>query len=133
MEPDLTKTLPRVGLWEEGPRGLPPACYTSPEFYALEMERIFRRDWLCVGRADELSEPGDYLSLDLLGEPLVMVRDDAGLGGSVGRVARWFQKCCCLRATGVICCASPTVVPARAWGAAILLQNPIRERASWRT
>ena len=57
MEPDLTKTLPRVGLWQEGPRGLPPACYTSPEFYALEMERIFRRDWLCVGRATSSASP----------------------------------------------------------------------------
>jgi phenylpropionate dioxygenase-like ring-hydroxylating dioxygenase large terminal subunit len=75
---DSPTASPRIGSWDEGPRGLPPACYTSPEFYAREMERIFRRDWLCVGRADEVAEPGDYLSLELLGEPLVMVRDAAG-------------------------------------------------------
>ena len=75
---DPPTASPRIGSWEEGPRGLPPACYTSPEFYARERERIFRRDWLCVGRADEVAEPGDYLSLELLGEPLVMVRDGAG-------------------------------------------------------
>jgi phenylpropionate dioxygenase-like ring-hydroxylating dioxygenase large terminal subunit len=88
MQSDLTKKLPRVGPWEEGPRGLPPACYTSPEFYALEMERIFRRDWLCVGRVDELSEPGDYLSLDVLGEPLVMVRDASSEVRVLSRICR---------------------------------------------
>jgi phenylpropionate dioxygenase-like ring-hydroxylating dioxygenase large terminal subunit len=101
MEPDLTKKLPRVGPWEEGPRGLPPACYTSPEFYALEMERIFRRDWLCVGRADELSDPGDYLSLDLLGEPLVMVRD-------ASREVRVLSRICRHRAMPVVSGAGHT-------------------------
>jgi phenylpropionate dioxygenase-like ring-hydroxylating dioxygenase large terminal subunit len=77
-----------VGPWEEGPRGLPPACYTSPEFYARETERIFRRDWLLVGRADEVGEPGDYLSLDLLGEPVVMVRDGDGEVRVLSRICR---------------------------------------------
>jgi phenylpropionate dioxygenase-like ring-hydroxylating dioxygenase large terminal subunit len=85
---DPRTELARVGSWEEGPRGLPPACYTSPEFYTQETERIFRRDWLCVGRVDEVAEPGDYLSLDLLGEPLVMVRDAAGEVRVLSRVCR---------------------------------------------
>jgi phenylpropionate dioxygenase-like ring-hydroxylating dioxygenase large terminal subunit len=42
------------------------------------LERIFRREWLFVGRADEVAEPGDYLGLDVLGEPLVMVRGADG-------------------------------------------------------
>jgi phenylpropionate dioxygenase-like ring-hydroxylating dioxygenase large terminal subunit len=78
----------RVGSWEEGPRGLPPACYNSPDFYAREVERIFRRDWLCIGRADEVGQPGDYLSLDLLGEPLVMVRDGGGEVRVLSRICR---------------------------------------------
>ena len=78
----------RVGSWDEGPRGLPPACYTSPEFYTLETERIFRRDWLFVGRADEVGKPGDYLCLELLGEPLVMVRDGTGEVRVLSRICR---------------------------------------------
>ena len=85
---DPASDSPRVGSWEEGPRGLPPACYTSPEFYARETERIFRRDWLFIGRADEVGRPGDYLSLDLLGEPLVMVRDGAGEIRVLSRICR---------------------------------------------
>src|SRR5438093_9206017 len=69
---------PPRGAWLDGPRGLAPVCYTSPEFYALEMQRIFRKEWLCIGRADEVEQPGDYMSLDLLGEPLVVVRDATG-------------------------------------------------------
>ena len=85
---DPTAEPLHVGPWEEGPRGLPPACYTSPEFYARETERIFRRDWLCVGRVDEVGKPGDYLSLDLLGEPLVIVRDGAGEIRVLSRICR---------------------------------------------
>lgn len=58
----------------ESGRGLPPACYTDQEFYAAEIERIFRREWLCIGREDEVPKSGDYLSVELLGEPLVMLR-----------------------------------------------------------
>ena len=36
---------------------LPPEAYFSPAVYDLEVERIFRRDWLCVGRVDQMPEP----------------------------------------------------------------------------
>ena len=38
-------------------RHLPGHVYTSPEIYRLEKERIFMRDWLCVGRMEEVAEP----------------------------------------------------------------------------
>jgi phenylpropionate dioxygenase-like ring-hydroxylating dioxygenase large terminal subunit len=57
---------------------LPPAAYTSPEFFRREVERIFLREWLYVGRADQVKERGDYFTLELLGEKLVVVRDDRG-------------------------------------------------------
>lgn len=72
----------------EGARGLAPACYTSPDFHALEVERIFRTQWLLLGRVDEVEQPGDYLSVDLLGEPLVMVRDAGGDVRVLSRICR---------------------------------------------
>ena len=57
---------------------LPPWCYTSHAFYEREIERIFRRSWNFVGRADEIARPGDYLAIDLVGEPLILLRDKAG-------------------------------------------------------
>ena len=44
---------------------LPPAYFfTSQEFYEREVENIFLREWLCVGRADQLQKPGDYFTID---------------------------------------------------------------------
>jgi len=53
---------------------LPPAAYTDEAFHAVERERVFRGGWLCLAHVSELPEPGNYLSLDLLDEPLVVVR-----------------------------------------------------------
>ncbi len=67
---------------------LPPACYWREDVWELEVERIFRRDWLCVGRGDQLPAPGDWLKVDLLGEPLVIVRGDDGVLRALSRVCR---------------------------------------------
>jgi phenylpropionate dioxygenase-like ring-hydroxylating dioxygenase large terminal subunit len=53
---------------------LPPAAYTSQAFFDLEMDRIFRREWLCVGHVSQVPNTGDYFTIDLVGEPLVVVR-----------------------------------------------------------
>ena len=60
----------------EGARSLPPALYTSPEFLALEEAHIFRCEWACVGRAESLAKPGDYLTFELAGQPIVVLRDN---------------------------------------------------------
>ena len=57
---------------------LPAWCYTSERFYAREVERIFRRVWNFLGREDEVPNPGDYMTFDLCGEPILVVRDKAG-------------------------------------------------------
>ncbi|MEP9380767.1 aromatic ring-hydroxylating dioxygenase subunit alpha [Nocardioides sp. KR10-350] len=53
---------------------LPAGAYTDPGFYELEVERIFRRDWIPVARLEQVPTPGDFLTLDLPGEPIVVVR-----------------------------------------------------------
>ena len=57
---------------------MPPAVYTSEAVTAAELERIFARDWICVGRAEALKKPGDYLTYDLAGQPVVVLRDNDG-------------------------------------------------------
>lgn len=57
---------------------LPPALYTSEEFFAFEREAIFGRDWLCLGRVDQVPEVGDHFTIRIVGEPLVVVRDRVG-------------------------------------------------------
>ncbi len=67
---------------------LAPERYTSPERFAHEAERILRRGWICVARADQLAEPGDYVAVDLLGEPLLAVRADDRVLRVLSRVCR---------------------------------------------
>lgn len=52
--------------------------YSDPAVLEYEKERLFMKDWLCVGREEQLPNPGDYLSLDIFEEPIVIVRNQEG-------------------------------------------------------
>jgi phenylpropionate dioxygenase-like ring-hydroxylating dioxygenase large terminal subunit len=56
-------------------RTLPRECYADAEFYEFEKEAVFARSWLCLGRADTVPNPGDFVRIDVGDEPLVIVRD----------------------------------------------------------
>jgi phenylpropionate dioxygenase-like ring-hydroxylating dioxygenase large terminal subunit len=53
---------------------LPPGAYVSEAFFNLEVQRIFKRDWLCVGHVGQIPKVGDYFTLELFHEPMVVVR-----------------------------------------------------------
>jgi Rieske 2Fe-2S family protein len=53
---------------------LPGRDYHGPEVFELDRERILYRHWYYAGRADELTQPGDYVALDVAGESIVVVR-----------------------------------------------------------
>ena len=59
-------------------RTLSREYYLSPELFARERERIFCREWLCVGREEELAAPGDYVVKDVAGESILLVRTKRG-------------------------------------------------------
>lgn len=58
---------------------LPPAAYVRDDVYGMEVERIFRRTWTPLARVDQLPEPGDYLTVDLMGQPLLVVHGTDGV------------------------------------------------------
>lgn len=68
--------------------GLDGPFYTDPSLYLAETVRVLRADWLYLCRADELPEPGDYLTLEVLDEPLVVVRGDDGAVRVLSNVCR---------------------------------------------
>ena len=59
-------------------RHMPAHFYTSPEIHAREKERIFQKEWLCMGRVEELDQPGSYLTFRVAGEPIVICKDRQG-------------------------------------------------------
>ena len=51
--------------------------YRSPEFYALEQERVFRRSWLLLAREEEIANPGDYVrkEVEVCKASVILTRD----------------------------------------------------------
>ncbi|MEO6032546.1 MAG: Rieske 2Fe-2S domain-containing protein [Burkholderiaceae bacterium] len=48
--------------------------YLSDELFALEQEHFFANTWNYLGHASQVPNAGDYLTLDLAGRPLMMLR-----------------------------------------------------------
>lgn len=70
--------LKTVESFQQGARTLSGEYYTSKEILAEEERLIFRRHWLCVGRADSIAAPGDYMLATVAGESIILVRDRQG-------------------------------------------------------
>ncbi|MEM8679015.1 MAG: SRPBCC family protein [Planctomycetota bacterium] len=56
----------------------PKSWYTDPDFYRHEVARVFQRSWIPVGRVDAVQFPGDYFTVEVAGNPCVIVRGDDG-------------------------------------------------------
>ncbi|MFT4716742.1 MAG: phenylpropionate dioxygenase-like ring-hydroxylating dioxygenase large terminal subunit [Paracoccaceae bacterium] len=63
-------------LPRDRPMGMPGSFYTSPEQFNWEKATVLKQGWHCLGRTDEIPEPGDYFTVQLLNEPLIVVRGD---------------------------------------------------------
>ncbi len=53
---------------------LPGWCYTSKEWFDMEMERIIRPSWGFIGHANRVPNPGDYAAFKYAGHPVIVVR-----------------------------------------------------------
>ena len=67
---------------------MPRSVYTSDEFLKAELEHVFARDWVSVGRASGLKTPGDYLAYELAGQPIIVLRDGEGQLRAMSNVCR---------------------------------------------
>lgn len=77
-----------------GSRTLRPEFYTSPEIFDLEMEKIYRHFWICLGHESKLPK-GEYYLQQIIGNNLIVLRDHQG-------VVRVFYNTCSHRGS-VIC------------------------------
>ena len=55
--------------------GLPNECYTSQEYTKLERKKLFEDKWVVIGIASALPNKGDAKPFDLLGIPIMILRD----------------------------------------------------------
>jgi len=58
---------------------IPSSWYTNKGFYDLELKTTFSRSWQLAARLDQVSQPGQYVTSDIAGEPIVIVRGNDGV------------------------------------------------------
>ncbi|MDX6417748.1 MAG: hypothetical protein QOG28_2368 [Trebonia sp.] len=56
--------------------GVRREIYRDADVFALEMERIFKRTWVFMAHDSELAASGDYLTMRIGTEPVVLVRGE---------------------------------------------------------
>ena len=91
LEPAVTRAP-----WET----LPGEFYSCPSIYDAELEAIWRTGWLFVGHTCELSTPGDYLTVDIGPDSIVIVRTESGGVRGYHNVCRHRGTLLCLSSTG---------------------------------
>ena len=76
LSPAITETLARDIAATKAPisraRHAPGYIYTSPDIYKLEKDKIFMKDWLCVARVEELENVGDFMTFEVMNEPIII-------------------------------------------------------------
>ncbi len=55
--------------------GLPNECYLGGEYTNIERKKLFENKWVMIGVASSVPNIGDSKPFDLLGIPLVIIRD----------------------------------------------------------
>jgi choline monooxygenase len=66
---------------------IPAPYYVDPRITELERQTVYSRTWQMAARADQLAEPGQFVTAELAGEPILLVRGE-------DRVLRGFFNVC---------------------------------------
>lgn len=74
----LSDTLTRIDQPIAEATGLPNIAYTQDDYFAFERDQIIAKTWFCIGFASELPNKGDARPVDLMGLPLLALRDQSG-------------------------------------------------------
>ena len=69
------KKLDVVSETIEKAHGLPNECYLDGPYTQIERKKLFEDKWVVIGVASSLPNPGDAKPFDLLGIPLIILRD----------------------------------------------------------
>src|ERR1051325_1328385 len=79
---------------------LPREFFCEETIYRADLERIWRQGWLFAGHSCEIPQPGDYFTLDVDTDPLVVIRGDDGIVRGLHNVCRHRGSLVCTDATG---------------------------------
>jgi choline monooxygenase len=57
---------------------IPSSWYTDEDLFAVESQTVFGNSWQFAARSDQLNNPGNFVTTEIAGEPIVIVRGDDG-------------------------------------------------------
>src|SRR3989440_8091261 len=75
VAPSFRKT---TETFAAGAKSLSQRYFISPEIFSEEQKKIFSRQWVLVGHQSQIAQAGDYLTAEVAGESLIIVRDKRG-------------------------------------------------------
>jgi glycine betaine catabolism A len=79
---------------------LPGAFYRDEAVYRLDVERIWRRGWLFAGHTCEIPEPGDYFTVEVDTDSILILRGDEGEIRALHNVCRHRGSILCTQTSG---------------------------------
>ena len=85
MRYEFARTAPPDGF--PAFHDIPTERHISDEFHDLEQEFLWPNTWVIAGRVEDVAEPGDYITFDDLGVPLLIVR------GTDGEIRCFYNTC----------------------------------------
>jgi phenylpropionate dioxygenase-like ring-hydroxylating dioxygenase large terminal subunit len=92
---------------------LPQSYYLSADLYAIDIDKVWRKQWLLAGHVSRIPRPGDYFTYEIANESLIIIR------GKDDRVNALYNTC---RHRGFRICEAGTegrvrrlVCPYHAW------------------
>ena len=66
---------------------IPAPWYVDARIEEAEREQVFGRNWIAVGRLDQVADEGQFFTIEIAGEPLVIVR------GADGELRGFYNVC----------------------------------------
>ncbi len=81
---------------------LPRAFYTDDAVYRADLDRIWRRGWLFAGHSCQIPHPGDYFTLEVGADSVIVIRGDTGAVHAVHNVCRHRGMRLCADAAGTV-------------------------------
>ena len=104
--------LPRREADEQEHLSLPGWVYHDPDYFRVEMARLIRPSWQIVCHANDIPEAGDWRTLDILGESVIVIR-------GADNLVRAFANVCRHRGSRLVDgtggCAKRLTCPYHAW------------------
>ena len=100
-----------LAAWRPG-WSLPGEFYHEDEVYQLDIEHVWRTGWLFAGHTCEIAKPGNYFTMEVDSDSIIIIRADEGIIHALHNVCRHRGSRICSEACGHV---SRFVCPYHQW------------------